>query len=60
MPDHLTTDCPHCDTALAPERIAPGVWLCPCCASTWRTDTAPDAAPAGPAPDPPAGRTEAR
>jgi hypothetical protein len=26
--------CPHCDTALTLEPIAPGVWLCPCCAST--------------------------
>lgn len=28
--------CPHCDTTLAPELVAPGVWLCPCCASLFR------------------------
>lgn len=32
--------CPHCDTALRPEPIAPGIWLCPCCASVFRVPTA--------------------
>lgn len=35
--DAADVTCPHCDTALAPEPIAPGVLLCPCCASVFET-----------------------
>jgi ribosomal protein L37AE/L43A len=31
-------ECPACDTALAPEPIAPGVWACPCCAHVFQAD----------------------
>ena len=38
MPDQRI-ECPACDTSLTPEAIAPGCWLCACCATTWRDDT---------------------
>lgn len=43
-------ECPHCDTALAPEPIAPGVWLCLCCALVFRTPLEPECPAATPAP----------
>lgn len=42
MPDRPVT-CPHCDTSLTPEPLAPGLWLCPCCSSVFEAPTAPDA-----------------
>jgi len=49
MPESAAVECPACDTALAPEPIAPGVWLCPCCASLFRAPAGDAALASAPA-----------
>jgi len=40
----MEPSCPHCDTRQEPERLAPGLYLCPTCARefTWPVEPLPN------------------